>query len=213
MGEKTREIENRIDNIESVIKNRLSLDKEKFMREIRTLEKIQDDMTELQQWKDRAFERINNQDTRLDDRLRELKNLEERIEKTIIPLSNKVDKTMKDQGSYFEEEISKIKSILKKFKEFESRTTTFMNEIVEEYEKRFEILRGEIKMTPYAFPTIKEKKTSKFLNKIKKIILGKKVRVEELEKKVKEQHNLIKKMMDELEDLTESNSKSGDENA
>lgn len=203
---KYQNIENRIDNIESVLKtldsdvDKLTLERKNLLREIRTLEKIKDDLIELQKWKDRAFERINNQDTRLDDRLRELKNLEERVEKA-----------MKDQRLHFKEEISKIDSKLKKIEDFENRATTFMNEIVEEYEKRFEILKGEIKMAPYAFPTIKEK-PSKFLNKIRKIILGKKVRISELENKVKEQQKLIKKMMNELEDLTESNSKSGDEN-
>jgi len=209
-------IENRVDNIESVLKmldsdmDRLGLQRKNILKEIRTLEKIKDDLAELQRWKDRAFERINNQDTRLDDRLRELKNLEDRVEKAVILLGDKVEEAMKNQRSYFEEEISKIDSRLKKFEDFENRVTTFMNEIVEEYEKRFEILKGEIEMAPYAFPTIKEK-PSTFLNKIKKIIVGKKQRISELEKKVKEQHRLIKKMMVELEDLTK-NSKSGDEN-
>jgi len=207
MREEYHKIENRIDNIEHVIKtldsdvDRLSLERKNVLREIRTLEKIKDDLAELQKWKDRALERISNQDTRLDDRLRELKILEDRVEKV-----------MKDQRSYFEEEISKIGSKFKKFEDFEKRATTFMNEIIEEYEKRFKILKGQIEMAPYAVPTIKEKQP-KFLNKIRKIILGKKVRIAELEKKVKEQQKLIKKMMDELEDLTESNSKSGDENA
>ena len=196
-----QKIENRVDSIESVLKtldsdvDRLSLERKNVIREMRALEKIKDDLTELEKWKGRALERINNQDTRLDDRLRELKNLEERVEKT-----------MKDQRSYFEEGIFRIDSKLKKFEDFENRATTFMNEIVEEYEKRFEILRREIKMTPYGFPTIKEKPW-KFLSKIKKTIFNKKQRIAELEKKVKEQHKLIKKMMDDLEDLTKSDSK------
>lgn len=222
MRKKTEEIEyqkieNRIDNVESVLKtldsdlDRLSLERKNVLREIKTLEKIKDDLTELQKWKDRAFERINNQDTRLDDRLRELKNLEERVEKAIILLGNKVEKAMNDQRSYFEEEISKIDSKLEKFKDFEKRATTFMNEMVEEYEKRFQILRGEIEMVPYGFPMIKQK-PSKFLNKIKKTIFSKKQRISELEKKIKEQHKLIKKMMVELEDLAKSNSKTSDKN-
>ena len=210
MRKKTKEIkfqkiENRIDNLEHVLKtldtdvDRLTLERKNILREFRTLEKIWDDLTELQKWKNRAFERIDNQDTRLDDRLRELENLEERVEKAIIILGNKVEKVMNDQRSYFKEAISRIDSRLKKLEDFESRATNFMNDVVGEYEKRFEILRREIKMTPYGFPTIKEKPW-KFLTKIRKTILSKKQRITELEKKVKEQHKLIKKMMVELED-------------
>jgi hypothetical protein len=150
------------------------------------------------------YQKIQN---RVDDRLMQLKNLEYRLEKAIILLGNKFEKAMNDQTSYFEEEISKINSVLKKIEDFENRVTTFMNEIVEEYEKRFEILRGEIKLAPYAPPTIKQR-PSKFLHKIKKIIHGKKQRISQLEKKVKEQYKIIKKMMLDLEELTKDDDKS-----
>ena len=63
----------------------------------------------------------------------------------------------------------------------------------------------------------KNLKISTLIKKSKKeligIILQQERRISELEKRVKEQQKLIKKMMNELEDLTKSNSRGGGVNA
>ena len=290
---------NHVDIIESRIKNlisdteRLKLERKETLIEMQTMEKLKDDLSELQEWKERAFERIENQDNKLQDRLRELSDLEERVEKALKVFSEKVDKAFKQLKSYFDNEIGKVNDVLKllgdnqrflsekireeienifnekivpgvsemqvavkkvnsmhakfihlqkkaeelysgvsRFKnkfdktekdlnynmqqnirrveDFENRVTGFMNDLIEEYEKRFEAIKKELKIVPSQIAVRDVEKTG-FLNRMKNVISKPDERIFELEVKVKEQQMLLKKMLEELKDLTRAEL-SGEEN-
>ena len=281
---------NHVDMIESRIKNiisdtdRLKAQRKEALTEMQTLEKINDDLQELQKWKERAFERIENQENKLQDRLRELNDLEERVEDALKVFSEKVENAFKQLKSYFDSQLdkrdSKIKILadnqaflseknrddvenvfnkkivprisemqvavkkvnsmqakfnhlqkkaeelydgvsrfknkfekserelnfnmqqnLKRVEDFENRVTGFMNDLIEEYEKRFEAIKKELRMTP---SKIKGVEDTGFLNRMKNLVSKKEDRVYDLEIKVKEQQLLLKKMLEELKDLARS---------
>jgi len=280
---------NNVDTIESRIKNiisdteRLKSERNKTLTEIQTMEKIKDDIGELQEWKERAFERIENQENKLQDRLRELSDLEERVEEALKVFSEKVEKAFKQLKSHFDDEIEKIYSEIKalaenqrflsentrdgvenvfnkkivprisemqvavkkvnsmhakfihlqkkaeqlydgvsifkskfektekdlnynmqqnikRLEDFENRVTGFMNDLIEEYEKRFEAIRKELRMVPSQV-AVRGLEQKGFLNRMKNVISKKDERVLELEVKVKEQQILLKRMLEELKDL------------
>jgi len=290
---------NHVDIIESRIKNlisdteRLKLERKNTLTEMQTMEKLKDDLNELQEWKERAFERIENQENKLQDRLRELSDLEERVEEALKVFSEKVEKAFQQLKSFFEADLNKVniklnqlgdnqnfqtekfrqeiqdtfnKKIvprlsemevavkqvnsmhakfihlqkkaeelydgvsrfknkfektekdlnynmqqnIRRVEDFESRVTGFMNDLIEEYEKRFEAIKKELKMVPSQI-AIKDVEKTGFLNRMKNVISKPNDRIFELEVKVKEQQILLKKMLEELKDLTRAEL-SGEEN-
>jgi DNA anti-recombination protein RmuC len=107
---------------------------------------------------------------------------------------NKFDKTEKDLNYNIQQNIKRVE-------DFENRVTGFMNDLIEEYEKRFEAIKKELKMVPSQIAVSDVEQTG-FLNRMKNVISKPNDRVFELEVKVKEQQILLKKMLEELKDLT-----------
>jgi len=110
----------RVDSIESRLKlldsdtDRLASERASIQQEFKTIEKIKNDLSELEKWKYRAFERIDKQDAKIDDRMRELENLEKRMENSLKLLGEKFEKVIRDQREYFDGEIEKLSSQMKK---------------------------------------------------------------------------------------------------
>lgn len=290
---------NHVDVIESRIKNlisdteRLKLERKNTLTEMQSLEKLKDDLGELQEWKQRAFERIENQENKLQDRLTELSGLEQRVEEALKVFSEKVENAFQQLKSYFEDELNKLNAKIneletnqnfltenfrqeiqdtfnkkivpslsemevavkqvnsmnakfiylqkkaeelydgvsrfknkfeksekdlnynmhqntRRIENFENRVTGFINDLIEEYEKRFETIKKELKMTPEQIVVQGVEQTG-FLNRMKNLVSKRKDRVFELETKVKEQQLLLKKMLEELKDLAQTEN-SGEEN-
>ncbi len=100
----------------------------------------------------------------------------------------------------------------KKREEFEMRMTSFMNELVQEYEKRFDMVRKYIEDFGYgSFESKRKFKSEGFLNKIKKIFIKddieKDKKIAELETRVRQQHVQMKKLLLELKSVIKSKSK------
>jgi len=296
----------RIDSFESKLTSldsdtdRLASERITMLTELKTLEKLKDDLSELQKWKDRAFERIDNQDGKIDDRMRELGNLEKRIENSLRILGGNFEKVIKNQREDLDVEFEKLRSqmkelvdiqqshiekveedirdlnsteltprilkidnalkemkklniifqtqrekteklyqatatfksnfknteenlkkkvqeSIKKMDEFEMRMTSFMNELVQEYEKRFDMVRRDIEkvVSPLeiseSLATKGEFQSEGFLNKVKKIFIKedkeKEQRITMLEDELKRQKMLMKKLLVELKSVTDVDSK------
>ncbi len=110
----------RVDSIESRLKlldsdtDRLASERASIQQEFKIIENIKNDLTELEKWKHRAFERIDEQDAKIDDRMRELGSLEKRMENSLKLLGEKFENVIKDQREYFDGEIEKLSSQMEK---------------------------------------------------------------------------------------------------
>jgi chromosome segregation ATPase len=111
-GHRVDSIESRLTSLDSDT-DKLASERTSIQREFKILEKIKDDLSELQKWKDRAFERIDNQDAKIDDRFRELENLEKRMENALRLLGEKFEKVIGDQSENFDNEIEKLRLQMK----------------------------------------------------------------------------------------------------
>jgi len=301
------------------------------------LDNVNKDLSELEKWKRHALESIGDQDKKIDDRMMELGNLEDRVENSLEAIDGKLERAIKDQRTYSDEQIkklelkikelsekqktfipdeklmdvineqktyiddqmskleSKIKKLknrqeslsvkaeedvrdiisneitprilkidnaltqikklniifqglrdrteklcqriitfktnfenkekdlkkemeknIKKIEEFEKRMTAFMNELVQEYEKRFEMVRSDMEKYVYPIPTrgsVEPKtkfKSEGVLNRMKKIFmtedLEKDRRIAQLENELKTQKIMMKKLLNELKSVTEEES-------
>ncbi len=100
-----------------------------------------------------------------------------------------------------------MKKNVKKIEEFEKKMTGFMNELVQEYEKRFDMVRRDMEKYVYPIGTKPKLKSEGFLNNMKKIFfkedLEKDKKIGELEEELKEQKMLMKKLLNQLKSVTE----------
>jgi len=113
--------------------------------------------------------------------------------------------------SHFEDKEKNLKNEMKKnvkkTEAFEKKMTGFMNELVQEYEKRFDIIRVDMEKYVYPIGIKPELKSEGFLNNMKKIFfkedLEKNAKIIKLENELKEQKMLMKKLLNELKSVTE----------